>query len=312
MRSIAARAAKRGLLVAGFYRRHLERDRFPGVAVLCYHGVRDDEESASPIPFRDLHVRVSELESHCRLIREECHPISLRDWVAADAGERELPPRPVLVTFDDGYQTVLTRARPVLEKFRIPAVVFVASEAVRTGHSFWYDRAAVRFGETSVEEAKSLSHEDWRRWERSSVDVEPMVELKALTPEEIRGLAEHPLFEFGGHTVTHLILANADEPTQRREIAENRRELESWIGRRITAFAYPNGRPGVDYTSATVDLVRELDYPMAFSTRPGFATAEDSRWERPRFLMLAGISEEELAHRLAFSWRRGPSPGGKN
>jgi peptidoglycan/xylan/chitin deacetylase (PgdA/CDA1 family) len=292
------------LLATGFYRTRLRRDRFPGVAVLCYHGIRHDREVRGPLPFEELHVRASELEGHCRLIREECHPISLRDWLAADQQERELPSRPVLVTFDDGYESVFTRAKAILETYQIPAVVFVSSGAVRRGGLFWYDRAAIRYDEASVETAKSLPHDQWQQWEQAIVDVEASAELRVLTPAQVGELAAHPLFEIGGHTVNHPILANADEPTQRREIEENRRELEAWTGSEVSVFAYPNGRPGIDYTERTTMLVCGLGYRMAFSTRSGFASIEESRWERPRFLMLSGITTEELAHRLAFSWRR--------
>ena len=44
---------------------------FPGVAVLCYHGVRADAWPPGTIPFEPLHVRAAELEGHCRLIREK-------------------------------------------------------------------------------------------------------------------------------------------------------------------------------------------------------------------------------------------------
>src|SRR5262249_1665819 len=97
---------KRGLYVSGHYHRRLGRDVLPGVAVLCYHGVRPDKSPPGAVTFQTLHVRVSELEAHCRLVREYCHPISLADWREALAGRAALPARPVLFTFDDGYRTV--------------------------------------------------------------------------------------------------------------------------------------------------------------------------------------------------------------
>jgi hypothetical protein len=71
----------------------------------------------------------------------------------------------------------------------------------------------------------------------------------------------------------------------------------------VRAFAYPNGRPAVDYTPETVELVEASGFDFAFSAHHGFATSKEGPLERSRFLMLAGVSAAELAHRLSYSWR---------
>jgi peptidoglycan/xylan/chitin deacetylase (PgdA/CDA1 family) len=253
--------------------------------------------------FEGLHVRARELEAHCRVIRKSCDPIRLSTWL--DSGG-STPPRPVLVTFDDGYRSVFTLAKPILEKYEIPAVVFITSRPTRERRKFWYDEMAAALGESSVEEAKSWPHGDWSRRlaalpAKEVADDDPHAPLR---PEEIRALARHPLFEIGGHSSTHPILSRAAEDVQRREIEGNRRELESLTGVLSRAFAYPNGRPGVDYDASSLRLVREAGYEAAFTTQSGFSLPSESRWERSRFLMLAGISEAELGHRLSYSWRR--------
>jgi len=73
-----ASLAKRCLLGSGHYARRLKDDRFPGVAVLCYHGVRPRDGARMDFP--GLHVTLDELDAHCRLLRETCNPISLDDW----------------------------------------------------------------------------------------------------------------------------------------------------------------------------------------------------------------------------------------
>ena len=298
-----AQLAKRGLLATGHYQRKLAGDRFPGVAVLCYHGLRRDDAEAGSMAFEALHVRAAEFDAHCRLIRETCDPIRLNDWIAENA---RLPPRPVLVTFDDGYGTVFSLAKPILEEYGIPAVIFVTSRPAMERRRFWFDRVAIHLGESAVEDLKRCSYEEWRRRvnevpEDSLADDDPHA---PLTLEELRVLARHPLFEIGGHTMIHPILARALAEVQRNEIFGNRNELETRIGVKIWAFAYPNGRPRLDYSEETLQLVQEAGFEMAFSSRSGFALPSESRWERSRFLMLSGISEAELAHRLAYSWRR--------
>ena len=304
MNSTLARVAKASLEASGHYLRRLRRDRFPGVAVLCYHGVRDETDAGRTLPFAALHVFAAELAVHCRVVRQGCHPISLDDWRAAQSGGPPLPARPVLVTFDDGYRSVFTLARSILEEHAIPAVCLASTDPIATRRLHWFDALARARDEALVEVAKSWPHGTWTE-EIAGVSGEPTAEdaLAPLTPEEVRGLATSPDWEVGSHGASHAILARASLDAQRDEIVRSRECLEAWTGHPVTAFAYPNGRPGLDYTRETVDLVRDAGYDVAFTTRPGFAASAEPPLERSRFVMLAGLSGAELAHRLCYSWR---------
>src|SRR5690348_14457505 len=108
-----------------------------------------------------LHVRASELEAHCRLIRETCHPISLADWRASLNGGPRLPARSVLLTFDDGYRTVSTLAKPILERYAVPATVFVCSDPIEQRASLWYDAIARASGENEVKRIQTLPFDEW-------------------------------------------------------------------------------------------------------------------------------------------------------
>lgn len=305
MNRALASFGKWALLGSGHYGRRLRQDTFPGVAVLGYHGVRADEWPAGTMTFEGLHVRARELDAHCRLARATCHPISLAQWCQARAGGPSLPPRPVLFTFDDGYRTVFTLARPILERYGIPAVVLVCSDPVYQRRLLWYDAAARARGEDEVERIKTLPFDEWEAlqaaWSRPADEADPMA---PLTVAEVRALAETPGIEIGAHTAAHPILARGSIEQQSAQIADCKARLEDWIGRPVTAFAYPNGRPGQDYNADTVALVKESGFETAFTTRTGFATPHEEPLESSRFLMLAGISAAELAHRLVYSWRR--------
>ena len=65
----------------------------------------------------------------------------------------------------------------------------------------------------------------------------------------------------------------------------------------MRAFAYPNGRPRVDYNETTLALLGELGFDFAFTMRPSFATPDEPPFERSRFLVLAEVTAPELAHR---------------
>ena len=302
MTSYPAALAKHCLQAVGHYRRKLESDRFPGAAVLCYHGVRSSS-SEGPL-FRELHVTRDELEAHCEFLTRACHPISLDTWLAAAAGEQALPPRAVLVTFDDGYRSVRTLAQPVLEGYRIPYVVFVTSGPVRDRRMFWHDAVGLERGIETVEAWKRLPYADWRsRCTALERACDRNGHYAPLTVDDVRSLAESSLAEIGGHTASHAILARATPDEQRNEIEMNREELERWTDKPVRAFAYPNGRPGEDFTDESAQLVRAAGYSAAFTTENGFASSTGDLLHARRFLMLSGVSQAELGHRLAYSWR---------
>jgi peptidoglycan/xylan/chitin deacetylase (PgdA/CDA1 family) len=294
---------KRMLLSTGHYARRLRDLAFPGVAVLCYHGVREDGLRPGSLPFEDLHVPARELEAHVRLVRETCHPISLEQWRAALAGGPPLPERPVLFTFDDGYRSYL-QALAILGRHRIPSVLFACSDPIERRVALWFDAVARDRGETEVERLKAAPYPAWRaaagRSERQVADDAPEAVLRL---SELQALARRPEVEIGGHTVSHPILARAGSADQLAEIEGNRRRLQEWLGLPIRAFAYPNGRPGLDYGAETVELARQAGYDFGFTTRHGFAGPDEPPLERSRFLMVAGITGEELAHRLCYSWQ---------
>ena len=303
---VAVSARAKGMLLAtGHYRRHLAGARFPGVVVLCYHAVRPDSAPAGSYPYEQLHVRASELAAHCELIARSCTPITLQDFRQAVLEGSPLPPRPVLVTFDDGYRSVPTLAAPILERYGVPAVFFVCSASIAERRLLWYDAIARRGAEVDAQQAKRLPFAAWRRLDldlRTPVaDDDP---LAPMTVGEVGTLAARPLFEFGAHTASHPILAQAPLADQRDQIVTCVRAVEEWTKKSVTAFAYPNGEPGVDYTGETVALLRDAQLSVAFTTHSGYAGAGAPALEQPRFLMLAGVSPSELAHRLAYSWRR--------
>jgi peptidoglycan/xylan/chitin deacetylase (PgdA/CDA1 family) len=304
MKSAVAELVKHGLLQSGYYRRALARSTFPGAVVLCYHGIRDDRMAPGAMAFQYLHMPISRFESHCRLIQQCCDPISLDDWRAAVAGRLTLPKRPVLITFDDGYRSVLRQAAPILASHKLPAAVFVCTGPMETGGLLWFDDVAVRDGQDAVEHWKSRDYAAWSAACANTSAVEHDDPRALMSASELATLARMPGIEIGGHTVNHPILSRATADDQRREIVENLKSIHEWSGKPVRAFAYPNGRPGLDYNADTMAILRDAGIDVAFTTREEFARLDGPPLEGSRFVMLDTISGGELAHRMAYSWRR--------
>jgi len=87
--------------------------------------------------------------------------------------------------------------------------------------------------------------------------------------------------EVGAHTVNHPILATLPAAAARAEIASGRDMLEAIVGGRVGLFAYPNGKPGLDYLPEHVALVRALGFDGAFTTAWGRDSADP--YQLPRF-----------------------------
>jgi len=89
--------------------------------------------------------------------------------------------------------------------------------------------------------------------------------------------------EIGGHTVNHPILLNLDPLEAEHEIAQGRDDLQSIIDEPVDVFAYPNGKPGIDFDFRHVELVRKLGFRGSVSTAPGVGQRGDDLFQLPRF-----------------------------
>ena len=296
--------AKAGLLATRWYAYRLEHDAFPGVVVLCYHGLRSASRATDDIPFANLHVTDETFDAHCRLIAETCHPIDLAAFSDAQTTHRALPPRPVLITFDDGYRSVFEIARPVLRRYRLPAAVFVCSDPVKEQRLFWFDAVARATGEAAVEAVRALPDEARQAAaDACETKAAPGDPLAPMTSDQVRQLADEG-FAIGVHTSSHAPLAHASPELQQQELESCRTTLESWTGQRVDTLAYPWGAPRIDYSAQTLVIAERLGFTTAFNTKPDFARPGEPALERSRFVMLAAVSAADLAHRMAYAWPR--------
>jgi len=100
------------------------------VPILMYHYVRPDPGPGDPIG-RDLSVSPERFaEQMAWLAQEGYTPITLGELADVRARRRALPPKPIVLTFDDGYRDFYTAAFPVLKQYGFKATLFVITGAV--------------------------------------------------------------------------------------------------------------------------------------------------------------------------------------
>lgn len=133
-----------------------------GVLILGYHRI-----SAVGDDFYHVSVSPENFAGQMEALREYAHPISLSKLVQS-LEQNALPPRSVAVTFDDGYADNLYVAKPILEKYDIPATVFICTGYV--GREFWWDELERLVTTSSADLPTLYSQIDRKqfRWERAT------------------------------------------------------------------------------------------------------------------------------------------------
>ena len=175
------------------------------LSILLYHHVGP----AVPGTYPELTIAPEAFARHVHwLLGQGYCPITLRQWAEWQGGEADLPPNAVLLTFDDGYADLARYAFPVLERYRVPAVVYLVTQ---------------RLGETNTwdEAAGSGTH-------------------RLLSENEVREWAARGI-SFGAHSRTHAALPRLRGPALDNEIGGSASDLAALLGRAAESLAYPWG-----------------------------------------------------------------------
>lgn len=299
-------------------------DAYSGVgAILMMHRVVTQKSES---PAVDLTVTTAFLEDTLTCLREggvEFLPLSeLRRRLAhREAFDR----RAIALTFDDGYRDNLTLALPILRKHAAPATIFVPSGAPDRTMDAWFlriEKAVMRCDELRPDEPalpaalpsgsaveKRAAYESLVRFvhrniPRNRIIAEKLLPRRAISDEALmaekfaswaglREASSDPLLTFGGHSVSHPVLADLSESDAFDEIAQSRDRMERELQRTISAFAYPYGGPAA-CGEREFALAKAAGYSLAVTTRYGSVRPRhrNSLFALPR--MALGGSRENM------------------
>jgi peptidoglycan/xylan/chitin deacetylase (PgdA/CDA1 family) len=198
-------------------------------------------------------------------------------------------------TFDDGYADNLTHALPVMERYGAPMTVYVTT-GMMTGRidAWWFGLAEVirrvdhidifdiRFdcATPAAKQRTFLGFEEIVHGDYSTlpavkaliaahgIDCTALALKEGLTREQLRKFAAHPLVAIGGHTTTHINLAQAAASDVSWELRENKTILEEITQKPVTHFAYPFGnRDACGPREAAI--AKDAGFVSAVTTRRG-------------------------------------------
>jgi len=216
--------------------------------VLAYHRIceiegfmwDDDLISASP----------GEFERQIRYVADRFTPITFEELARILSGRSPIPPRPAIVTFDDGYMDNYLQAFPILKRYGVPATFFIPVGFIGTRRETPWDLKAFKrkSGRQPKEGPRFMG---WR---------------------EIEEMAEWGM-EFGSHTVGHISLIESPEARVKEELMASKSEMEGRLGRKVVAFAYPYGK----WSEQAMKLVREAGFSFAVTLEHGLNRIEECR-----------------------------------
>jgi poly-beta-1,6-N-acetyl-D-glucosamine N-deacetylase len=241
----------------------VEAARDPGTfLVLSYHDVRDDVEGdLDPDRFA---VSTERLVEQFDWLRANGYtPVSVDQLLAAREGSGVLPPRPVLLTFDDGLRSTYTRVFPLLRLFGYPAVVAVVGSWMDSGPEW-----EMEYAERTVRRGDFVSWEELREMQASG-----LVEVASHSHDLHRGVPGNPWANEQPAAVTRM----RDPATGRYEddagyearirldLEASSRRIREELGRAPRVIVWPYG----EFSGVTEQIAAELGMTVSLGLHPG-------------------------------------------
>jgi peptidoglycan/xylan/chitin deacetylase (PgdA/CDA1 family) len=237
-------------------------------------------------------------DKQMRYLKKHFNVITLDESIGCLRDKKHLPPRSVVITFDDGWRDNYLFAFPILKKHGLPATIFLSTDYIGTSHVFWFHVVSfiLRVGALNSQKMteivngfEQISKEEKRAIVESLAFPDVFIErLKEIKPhiqekiifemikesdvrmsgidkgrwmldwDEIKEMGENKI-SFGSHARSHRILTHLDSGEIKTELIESKKAIEEKTKRPVGFFAYPNG----DYTPPIKELVKQTGYLCA-------------------------------------------------
>jgi peptidoglycan/xylan/chitin deacetylase (PgdA/CDA1 family) len=205
----------------------------PTLRVLMYHKVNDLPENPLSVPVSVFDEQLAQLAGLGYTV------VGLDAVIDHYAAGTPLPPKAVLITFDDGYHDNLANALDVLARHGCPAVLFVPIGYLDHESPLPHEERLARRGVIN----RTLRWDELADLERGGVRVE-------------------------SHGISHMPLASLDVDEAAREIVLSKLRLEERLARPVRAFAYVKGSEA-HYKPVHLSLLRQAGYEVAFTSVSG-------------------------------------------
>ncbi len=244
-----------------------QRARQAKVPVMMYHDILNEKQVS-------WDVTPTELEEHFQLIQKNgLTPISMEKLIIHLQTGLPLPEKPIVLTFDDGYEGHYQYVYPLLKKYNYPAIFSIYTNGV-----------GINNGDPSAPlQGKGRTHISWK---------------------QIKEMIANPLVEIVSHSVTHpLDLIGMTDNQLRIELGESKKILEQELGVPIKYFTYPVGKNN-DHIR---QLVAEAGYKAALTMHEDPAE-EQLAGESDNLLAIGRWGQSRLTEAITKAWGGPPLP----
>ena len=263
--------------------------------VLAYHDVEDDAADQ-----RYLSVRTSALNEQISwLLHNGYHVISVQDILDAHDGKKTLPPKAVLLSFDDGYSSFYTRVWPLLQAWNVPALWAPVGSWVDTP-----ENQKVNFGGLMTARDRFATWDMVRELSRS-----PLIEIGSHTWASHYGIPANPQ----GSREPAIANRFYDKATGRYEtdrqfnqrIGDDVRKVTDKItqvtGKAPRAWVWPYGAAN----GTSLAIARQQGYQLAFTLEDGLGNVQELG-NIPRLLIAGNPSLKAFASTVSQVQEREP------
>lgn len=283
--------------------------------ILCYHGVAiADENEWRP----QLYMTPAMLRERCEAIRRGGYHVLPLGEAVERLYKNELPPRSVVLTFDDGGYDFYKSASPILREFAFPATVYLTTYysdfarpifGLAASYLLWKRRSqplrpAEDVGLLGVSDLRSedarkevvaelelfAAREKMTGVEKDALlrrlakvlgaDYDELLAKRLLQIMRPKEAAEMASAGFDIELHTHRHRAPLDEVLFRKEIADNRQRITEISGKTPQHFCYPSGH----YETMFLPWLEREGVTSATTCDPGLASRECHPLLLPRFV----------------------------
>ena len=251
--------------------------------VLAYHEISEPAAALDP----DIAVSPSQLAGQLTWLKQNgYHPVSVEQLLRARHGGSPLPPRPVLLSFDDGYSSFYSQAFPLLQQFRMPAVVAVVGRWLEPDHGL------VAYGDQKLDRSRFVSWDQLRAMQASG-----LVEVASHSYDLHHGIIGNPQGNSEPATTTRAYRPGHGYETEisyqgrlLADLARNNALLRSHLGHSPRVIVWPYGR----YNSTAQRIASELGMPVGLNLDDGANAAGADLSALRRILMGPELSSPSL------------------
>ncbi|MFN3712159.1 MAG: polysaccharide deacetylase family protein [Alcanivoracaceae bacterium] len=223
--------------------RHLST---PQIRILAYHRILDDHLDPRSLTDAGLFsATASGFSRQLRWLSRHFDCITFHDLASGNYQ------RPLIITFDDGYEDNHRLAWPILRSLGLKAVFFVTTDFIDGHGAFWFDRASAAASIAQPDEPiaalltqlKRLNSDERGRQVHlleQQAGLATPAQGPAMSWQALREMADSGM-EIGSHSCSHAVLANESVERIHAELAISRQRIEQQLGHPCTSLSYPVG-----------------------------------------------------------------------